>query len=130
MTAGQMSGAEGFKVRRLIGQNEIDLRPALADEFHQEAVSRDAACQHHLAARYLRLGKKLGDLVRHHLAQGQRDVSLTHFPLVQTMGAVRLHENRAPGRYTMRPGADAEIIDVLDPQVHAAELLTEEFAGP
>ena len=30
----------------------------------------------------------------------------------------------------MSAGAVADIIDILDPQVHAAELLAEEFAGP
>ena len=30
----------------------------------------------------------------------------------------------------MSAGTIADIIDILDPQVHAAELLTEEFAGP
>ena len=30
----------------------------------------------------------------------------------------------------MRAGTFADIIDILDPQVHAAELLAEEFTGP
>jgi hypothetical protein len=130
LASGQMRCTEGFKVRRLIGQNEVDTRSAFADEFDQEAVLRHTSDQHHLAVRNLRLGQKLRDLVRHHLAQGQDNVPLGRFPLVQAMRAVRLHEHGTTGRDAMSAGAGAGVIDILYPQVHAAELLAEEFAGP
>jgi hypothetical protein len=46
------------------------------------------------------------------------------------MRAVRLHEYGTTGRDAMSAGAGAGVIDILYPQVHAAELLAEEFAGP
>ena len=77
------------------------------------------------------LGQELEHLLGHHVRQRQDDVVLVGLALVELVGAVALHEDRAARREPAAPwrSAISGAMHRVEAQVHALELLREELAG-
>ena len=86
-----------LKVRCLLRDDKFDIRSLLLDEPDDMTVPGDSSHKNDLAFAYSRFLEEVDDLHSHHVAEGKYYILFCSLPLVEPVGAVALHEYRAPG---------------------------------